>query len=176
MLERKWPGRDDKARRIPRTLLRQRGWTALTPRHARAQVAVTASTGIAAIHVSGTTLHSMAGIKPPRAMADFDRMQLNPACERWQQLEVLLIDEVSMVSAELFSALERGARLARDNARPWGGVQLIVCGDFHQLPPISNDSKKSKEQLPEARALPAACSGGSGVTCLTLCCEAWPHN
>ena len=100
------------------------------------KVAVTAATGIAATHISGTTLHSFAGCGIPQTMADFLKMNSTAAAARWRAVEVLLIDEVSMISAELFTAIERGARSVRSSAAPWGGVQLVVCGDFFQLPPI----------------------------------------
>jgi ATP-dependent DNA helicase PIF1 len=113
---------------------------------------VTASTGIAAIHVNGTTLHSMAGLRQCTKMEDFEAMYHEPAGERWAGLEVLLIDEVSMVSAEMLSALESGARFIQGNKeRAWGGIQLILCGDFHQLPPIFG-GLKGKDAMPEARA------------------------
>ena len=100
------------------------------------KVAVTAATGIAATHVSGTTLHSFAGCGIPQTMADFGKMNSTAAAARWRAVDVVLIDEVSMISAELFTSIERGARSVRSNAAPWGGVQLVVCGDFFQLPPI----------------------------------------
>jgi ATP-dependent DNA helicase PIF1 len=133
---------------------------------------VTASTGIAAIHVNGTTLHSMAGLRMLQKMEDFENMLYEPARERWEELEVLLIDEVSMLSAELFSALERGARHIRGHGKPWGGIQLVMCGDFHQLPPIVNGGKgKAGHVQPEARAVArvraaaaAARSGGAYAT------------
>ncbi len=99
-------------------------------------MAVTAATGIAATHISGTTLHSQAGCGVPQTMQDFAKMNSAQAAARWRALDVLLIDEVSMISAEFFTAVERGARAVRGNSQPWGGVQLLVCGDFFQLPPI----------------------------------------
>ena len=105
-------------------------------------------TGIAAILVNGTTLHALGGLGGSlQKMEDFERMLSSPACERWEEMGVLLIDEVSMLSAELFSALERGARLIRGNTKPWGGLQIVVCGDFHQLPPIVGG--KGKEFSPQ---------------------------
>ena len=117
-----------------------------------AKVAVTAATGIAATHISGTTLHTQAGCGVPQTMQDFGKMNSAAAAARWRALDVLLIDEVSMISAELFSAIERGARAIRGNALPWGGVQLVVCGDFCQLPPIE---RRPGPGLPKARALAA---------------------
>jgi hypothetical protein len=86
------------------------------------KVAVTAATGIAATHINGTTLHSQAGCGVPQTMADFGKMNSAMAAARWRALDVLLIDEVSMISAEFFTAVERGARAVRGNAMPWGGT------------------------------------------------------
>ena len=54
----------------------------------------------------------------------------------WQQTQTLIIDEISMIDADLFDKLEAIARIVRGNSRPFGGMQLIVCGDFAQLPPV----------------------------------------
>ncbi|EAU33931.1 DNA repair and recombination protein pif1, mitochondrial precursor [Aspergillus terreus NIH2624] len=103
------------------------------------RVAVTASTGLAACNIGGVTLHSFAGIglgkdKVPELVKKVKR---NPkARNRWLRTKVLIIDEVSMVDGDLFDKLEEVARLIRNNGRPFGGIQLVVTGDFFQLPPV----------------------------------------
>ena len=102
-------------------------------------VAVTASTGIAATHVGGRTLHSWAGIGLGRGgEAKLVDKVLNSyaAAQRWRGAKVLVVDEVSMVDGELFSALAAVGRAVRGGG-PWGGLQLVLCGDFLQLPPVS---------------------------------------
>ncbi len=58
------------------------------------------------------------------------------AAQRWKECEILVIDEISMLSAELFDKLSFIGSRVRNDARPFGGLQLVLCGDFFQLPPI----------------------------------------
>ncbi|KAL3131052.1 hypothetical protein ABBQ38_15563 [Trebouxia sp. C0009 RCD-2024] len=101
-----------------------------------ASVAVTAATGIAATHISGTTLHSQTGCGVPQTVEDFDRMWKPQSRDRWRKMKVLIIDEISMISAEMFHQLEHHARMIRGVQEPFGGVQLVLSGDYFQLPPI----------------------------------------
>ena len=108
------------------------------------RVAITAPTGIAATHIGGVTLHSFAGHGVTQRLRDFWKMTKGKAAARWLGAEVLIIDEISMLSAEHFEQLERKARCLRGRAvpgnadKPFGGIQLILCGDFFQLRPIEN--------------------------------------
>jgi ATP-dependent DNA helicase PIF1 len=123
-----------------------------------AGVYVTASTGAAAVNIGGCTLHSFAGIglgKPPVA-ALFKKIQTDPRLKgakmRWTRARTLIIDEVSMLDAELFDKLEELARLLRGNDDPFGGIQIILCGDFFQLPPVrKRDDPGAKEFLFKAK-------------------------
>ncbi|KAF9610204.1 hypothetical protein IFM89_021142 [Coptis chinensis] len=107
------------------------------------EVFVTASTGIAACALNGQTLHSFAGI----GLGVGDKHVLlkkvvknATAFKRWKSVKALVIDEVSMISCDLFDKLEYIARSLRGRVdKPWGGIQLIVSGDFFQLPPIVED-------------------------------------
>jgi len=107
------------------------------------EVAVTAATGLAATHINGTTLHSFAGIGLGRGKIQklIGRVRNNKyARKRWKKTEALLIDEISMVSASLFDRLERIARsVLRRGQKPFGGIQVIACGDFAQLEPVEGD-------------------------------------
>lgn len=58
-----------------------------------------------------------------------------------------MVDEISMVSAEFWTALERGIRQIRGGELPWGGLQLVLCGDFAQLPPVA--TRPSPNQPPD---------------------------
>ena len=111
------------------------------------RVAVTASTGLAACNVGGVTLHSFAGIglgkeAVPELVKKVKRNQ--KAKNRWLRTKVLIVDEISMVDGDLFDKLEALARAIRNNGRPFGGIQLIITGDFFQLPPVPDSGRISK--------------------------------
>jgi ATP-dependent DNA helicase PIF1 len=103
-------------------------------------VAVTATTGIAAVNIGGITLNSFAGIglgdSSPEDMVKMVKRSGN-ARKRWQATETLIIDEVSMLSGELFDKLELIARIIRNSSRVFGGLNLVLSGDFFQLSPVS---------------------------------------
>ncbi|GAO49977.1 hypothetical protein G7K_4112-t1 [Saitoella complicata NRRL Y-17804] len=110
-------------------------------------IAVTASTGLAACNIGGTTLHSFAGIGLGKeSVADLvKKIKKNKkAATRWMRTKVLIVDEISMVDADLFDKLEELARTLRNNTRPFGGIQLVMCGDFFQLPPVPDANKQAK--------------------------------
>lgn len=111
------------------------------------RVAVTASTGLAACNVGGVTLHSFAGIglgkeEIPELVKKIKRNQ--KAKSRWMRTKILVIDEISMVDGDLFDKLEGVARIIRNNGRPFGGIQLVITGDFFQLPPVPDFGKAAK--------------------------------
>jgi hypothetical protein len=106
-------------------------------------IAVTAPTGIAAINVHGTTIHSWAGIGQGRGeRSSILKKVLNnrAASNSWRYTKCLVLDEVSMLGESLFDLLDyigRSVRCPGDrHAKPFGGLQLILCGDFFQLPPV----------------------------------------
>jgi ATP-dependent DNA helicase PIF1 len=99
------------------------------------RVAITASTGLAACNIGGVTLHSFAGIGIGNSSIPelIRKIKRNPkAKHRWMRTKVLIIDEISMVDGDLFDKLEAIARELRKNGRPFGGIQLIITGDFFQ--------------------------------------------
>jgi hypothetical protein len=99
-------------------------------------VHVTAPTGIAATLVDGTTLHKFTGCGLCKEAAETLAGRVfrsEKTLERWQSCKVLVVDEVSMLSGEFFSKLEHIARLVRRNDAPFGGIQLVLCGDFFQV-------------------------------------------
>ncbi|USP78436.1 mitochondrial dna helicase [Curvularia clavata] len=111
------------------------------------RVAVTASTGLAACNIGGVTLHSFAGIglgkEPVEDLVKKIRRN-QKAKQRWLRTKVLIMDEVSMVDGDLFDKLESIARTIRNNGRPFGGIQLVITGDFFQLPPVPEFGKPAK--------------------------------
>ncbi|XP_042543706.1 ATP-dependent DNA helicase PIF1 [Dipodomys spectabilis] len=103
----------------------------------------TASTGVAACHIGGTTLHAFAGIGSGQApLAQCVALAQRPRVRQgWLTCQRLVIDEISMVEADLFDKLEAVARAVRQQNKPFGGIQLIICGDFLQLPPVTKGSQ-----------------------------------
>jgi len=111
------------------------------------RVAVTASTGLAACNIGGVTIHSFSGIGLGKEPAEdlVKKIRRNAkAKQRWLRTKVLIMDEVSMVDGDLFDKLEQIARTIRNNGRPFGGIQLVITGDFFQLPPVSASGHRAK--------------------------------
>lgn len=103
-------------------------------------VAVTASTGIAATHVNGRTIHSWSGIGVRDALTDGDleKIAANARIRRnYEKTKVLVIDEISMLHPHQLDMVDRIARRMLDFSQPFGGLQVVLCGDFFQLPPVS---------------------------------------
>ena len=101
-------------------------------------VAVTASTGIAATHINGTTIHSWSGIGLATALTDSLVKTVRSRRKRkLQGADILIIDEVSMLHAWLFDMVDQVCRIVRHDERPFGGLQVVLSGDFFQLPPVS---------------------------------------
>lgn len=102
-------------------------------------VSVTASTGLAATHLNGRTIHSWSGIGVSTELSDTDLTSLQRDKRvrgRYQKTKVLIIDEVSMLHAFQLDLVDRVARKMRDALQPFGGLQVVLCGDFFQLPPV----------------------------------------
>jgi ATP-dependent DNA helicase PIF1 len=102
---------------------------------------VTATTGAAALLIRGTTLHSFLGIGIGTDSVSrlVKKINFNNKTDSWKSLQILIIDEVSMLSVELFDKLECIARTIRGNDKPFGGIQLILSGDFLQLPTVKGE-------------------------------------
>jgi ATP-dependent DNA helicase PIF1 len=116
---------------------------------------VTAMTGAAAVLINGTTLHSFLGLGLGEGSVSqlVDKIKINNKSSCWKLLQILIIDEVSMLSVELFDKLERIARIFRENEKPFGGIHLVLSGDFLQLPCIGGEfcfkSAKWKSCIPK---------------------------
>lgn len=96
---------------------------------------VLAPTGLAAINVSGQTIHSF--FKFPPKFINRDKIFKSRNFELFQKLDTIIVDEVSMVRADLMDGIDASLRLNRTNSKiPFGGVQLVFFGDLFQLPPI----------------------------------------
>ena len=98
---------------------------------------MTSTTGTSALHIHGTTLHSWAGIGLGKGSVGSIVTKIKKKRylkDRWMQVEILIIDEISMMSPVLFDKLEKVARMVRRSTERFGGIQLIITGDFLQLP------------------------------------------
>ncbi|XP_060087615.1 ATP-dependent DNA helicase PIF1 [Heteronotia binoei] len=106
----------------------------------------TASTGVAACQIGGTTLHAFAGVGSGKAPLHqcIELAQRSGVRLQWLNCQHLIIDEISMVAGEFFDKLEAVARTVRKCENPFGGIQLIICGDFLQLPPVSKGTEQAK--------------------------------
>lgn len=124
--------------------------------------AVTASTGIAATHLGGTTLHSWSGLGINTHPTNTEIQEIASKQyiqKRMNSTEVLIIDEISMIEGTMLDALDAVLQQARSNNLPFGGIQIIVSGDFYQLPPISrnNDAPYAFQSSSWRNLSPAVC-------------------
>lgn len=111
-------------------------------------IAITASTGLAAATIGGSTLHKWSGVGIGTGTAQ----QLVKRLEKrhsqlavWRNTRVLIIDEVSMIDGHFLDKLEYMARRLRKNEKPFGGIQLVLTGDFFQLPPVQKRDSQQGE-------------------------------
>lgn len=106
-------------------------------------VSVTASTGLAATHINGNTIHAWSGIGVSDELRpDFEDHLLKSRREIIEKTNVLIIDEISMLHDYRLDMVDTIARKVRDDDRPFGGIQVILCGDFFQLPPVNRRDAK----------------------------------
>ena len=107
-------------------------------------VAVTATTGLAATHLGGTTIHAWSGIgvhdELPRHF--FDNLTKTRR-ESIAKAHILIIDEISMLHDYRLDMIDAVTRTVRQNDAPFGGLQVVLCGDFFQLPPVSRAGEPS---------------------------------
>ncbi|WP_010196437.1 AAA family ATPase [Psychrobacter sp. PAMC 21119] len=116
----------------------------------RVPVAVTASTGIAATHMNGTTIHSWSGIGIKDELSDRDLSNLARKqflADRLKDTAVLVIDEISMLHAKQINLVSQVLKHVRKNDKAFGGIQVVVAGDFFQLPPIGSKGESNREKF-----------------------------
>jgi len=110
-------------------------------------VAVTASTGIAATHMNGRTVHSWCGMSINLKMSKSQIKDLADKDYLYRNIvnnQVLIIDEISMLHASQLDLIDGICKCLRDNTLPFGGLQVILCGDFFQLPPVSQSDESGQ--------------------------------
>lgn len=106
-------------------------------------IAITASTGIAASHIGGVTIHSFSGMGIADSVAEEDLARLKNnrrAVKRFRNSSILVIDEVSMLHGSRLDMVNMIAKYLRGSPLPFGGMQVILVGDMFQLPPVTRDS------------------------------------
>lgn len=104
----------------------------------RKKMAVLAPTGVAALNVQGQTIHSFFGF-PPRIITPAEatrKVTRKDLLRLYKNLQVLVIDEISMVRADMLDGMDKFLRVNRENYQPFGGVQVVFFGDLFQLPPV----------------------------------------
>jgi len=110
-------------------------------------VAVTASTGIAATHMNGQTVHSWSGmgIKDSFSEADYNKLKRKYFYQRKiTKAKVLIIDEISMLHAHQLDIVNSICKRFKEPFLPFGGLQVILCGDFFQLPPVTKGDQRAR--------------------------------
>ncbi|MDQ4138179.1 MAG: AAA family ATPase, partial [Actinomycetota bacterium] len=105
------------------------------------QIAICAPTGVAALNVGGQTIHSLFRL-PIGVIADSEIEQGPEVRKLLGAMDTLVIDEISMVNADLLDAVDRSLRQARQRKEPFGGVQLVLFGDPYQLAPVPGDGQE----------------------------------
>ena len=120
--------------------------------------AITASTGIAATHIGGVTIHSWSGIgiKTKFDKYDLDKIASSEyIAKRVRRAKVLILEEVSMLPSETLSMIDAICREIKQSSEPFGGLQIIFVGDFFQLPPIIKKGAEDGAQAALAEELSA---------------------
>lgn len=120
---------------------------------------IVAPTGIAASHLKGQTIHSFFALGIRDSVVDDEYVEYlltkKHLKSRFDKVQILIIDEVSMVSPEIFESMDRILRGFKDSTQPFGGIQVVISGDFFQLPPVSKEykAKRFAWQAPAWKAL-----------------------
>ncbi len=106
-------------------------------KQSKKNIVVLAPTGVAAVNVQGQTIHSFFRFKPNVTTGKIKRLPMRDEDNIYQKIDTIIIDEISMVRADLIDCVDKFLRLHRgDKERAFGGVQMIFIGDLYQLPPV----------------------------------------
>lgn len=112
-----------------------------------------APTGVAAINIGGVTIHRFAKIQPQiKSLADYVKSKFRSGRAMWANIDVIIIDEVSMIHPDMFKLLDDIARLHRGNNKPFGGIQMVLFGDLFQLPYVPNKEDKGRKYIFETKS------------------------
>lgn len=113
-------------------------------------VAITASTGIAATHMNGMTIHTWAGIGIKDSLSDDDLKRMKERKylkEHLENTQVLIIDEISMLHAKQLNLVNQVLKYFKESDEAFGGIQVIVAGDFFQLPPVGRNGETNRDKF-----------------------------
>ncbi|OTG87164.1 helicase [Acinetobacter sp. ANC 4558] len=113
-------------------------------------VAITASTGIAATHMNGMTIHTWAGIGIKDALSEDDLKRMKERKylkEHLENAQVLIIDEISMLHAKQLNLVNKVLKYFKESDDAFGGIQVIVAGDFFQLPPVGKNDERNRDKF-----------------------------
>ena len=107
-------------------------------KNSKKKSAFLAPTGVAALNIHGQTIHSFFGFRPDVTVDKVNRFYRNKDKKGlFKKLDILVIDEISMVRADLLDCIDAMLRLhGKDANQPFGGVRMVFIGDLHQLPPV----------------------------------------
>ncbi len=109
---------------------------------------VLAPTGVAAINVGGQTIHSFFGFGPDVTEKSVKKIKSLSSRSIYKKIDTIIIDEISMVRADLLDCVEKFMRLnGPDEKKPFGGVQMVFIGDLYQLPPVVSSAEKEIYKL-----------------------------
>jgi hypothetical protein len=117
------------------------------------RVAITASTGIAATHIHGITIHAWSGIGVKEKLGEEDLANLlknKRIVNNYRKTKVLIIDEISMLHKHYLDMVDTIARYIIGNSKPFGGLQVVLCGDFFQLPPVTTSNSSYASDHPNS--------------------------
>ena len=116
----------------------------------KVSVAITASTGIAATHMSGMTIHTWAGIGINDFLSEEDLRRMKERKylkEHLENAQVLIIDEISMLHAKQLNLVNQVLKYFKESDEAFGGIQVIVAGDFFQLPPVGRNDERNRDKF-----------------------------
>lgn len=116
-------------------------------KRSKIKFAITASTGIAASHFDGVTIHSWSGMGVRESLSETDLEKIKQKKRDIGDTAVLIVDEISMFHSKQWEMLDQITKYCRDSNKPFGGLQIVVCGDFFQLPPVEKDRDSGSKKF-----------------------------
>lgn len=109
----------------------------------RKNIVVLAPTGVAALNVQGQTIHSFFKFKPDITLQRVKPLyKKNDSNNIYTKIDLIVIDEISMVRSDLLDCIDKSLRLNRRSRKPFGGVQMVFIGDLYQLPPVVSNRER----------------------------------